>query len=420
MMRACLTQKLQRWFIIALTVGVFTSGLGFVPKVSAVPVFIQVKSASANSTTVSAAYSPAPIANHLLVVVCATRTTSTGATTFTTPTGFTLARNNSGSTVFQSIFYKISDGTESTVQCSASRKGRMFIQVYEYAGNTAANVLQTTGTSTGTSTTVSTGSVTTTSANAILLGAVVKNSGGAATTWSSGFTERVDVLATGRYFGVDYFPTTINTYSSGATSSTNANWLGQIAAFNLMPIILSADIVDAAGVPVAAPAVAMATQTFGFGCQTSTGTIGSATQKIRVNNTTATPGWVLSIAPTAAAASAKWSDGTNSYDVNDPTSAGCSDGADGDALAGQLTINPSTVTLTPATGCTNTGITLGTSTALSQGVTDAVTIATGGATAGINCYWDITGVSVSQTIPAEQAVSTTGYTLSLTLTIIAQ
>ena len=409
--------KHARWIAVVGAVMLYVQVIAVQPA-SAVAIFLQVKTTTANSTIADVTYSPSPAANHLLVVICSTRTTLIGTTTFTPPTGFTLARNNSGSTVFQSIFYKIADGTETTVRCQASRSGRMLAQAYEYSGNIAAasTVLQATGTNTGTSTTVSTGSVTTTTPNTLLVGGIVKNSGGAAASWSNGFTERVDLLATGRYFGVDLFPNATGTYSSTATSTTTANWLGQIAAFNLLPIQLTTDIVDTNGASVTSPAVTMSSKTFDFVCQTSTGSFGTSTQKVRVSNTTASPAWTLSIAPTNGPADT-WSDGTQKYDMNDPTSGGCGDGADADAFAGQLTINPSVATIAPGTGCTNTGVTLGASGALNQGVVDSVTIMQGSSSATLNCYWDVTGVALSQTIPAEQAVSA-DYKLSLMLTIV--
>ena len=83
-----------------------------------------------------------------------------------------------------------------------------------------------------------------------------------------------------------------------------------------------------------------------------------------------------------------------------------------------MTINPATGTLTPSGGCTNTGLTLGSSGAFNQGSLDSITLVTAGASSGTSCYWDLTGVGVSQTIPAEQAVAS-DYNLNMTLSIIA-
>jgi hypothetical protein len=153
-----------------------------------------------------------------------------------------------------------------------------------------------------------------------------------------------------------------------------------------------------------------------FSCQTVTGTLGASTQKIRVNNTTNNPAWTISIAATGGA-TANWSAGTPKYDFNDTNGSGCTDGADADSLGGDLTIDPSVGTDTPQSGCTTTGVTLGSSAAFNEGTTNTITLASGGATAGINCYWDFTGISLSQKVPATQQAGT--YSIGMTLTIVA-
>ena len=50
-------------------------------------------------------------------------------------------------------------------------------------------------------------------------------------------------------------------------------------------------------------------------------------------------------------------------------------------------------------------------------MTDSITLVTAGSTSGTNCYWDMTGITVSQTIPLEQAVAS--YTIDMTLTVTA-
>ena len=59
---------------------------------------------------------------------------------------------------------------------------------------------------------------------------------------------------------------------------------------------LTVDIVDDGGAPVASPVLTMEETTFSFDYQTATGTFGISTQKIRVENTTASPQWGLTIA----------------------------------------------------------------------------------------------------------------------------
>lgn len=186
---------------------------------------------------------------------------------------------------------------------------------------------------------------------------------------------------------------------------------------------LATDIRDSNRDPVASPSVAMSTKTLSFTClsggSASTGTIGSASQRIYVDNPDAADnGWTLAVAATSGA-TAVWSDGgSNTYDFNDPTSSGCSDSADADLVAGQLTINPSAgSTTTDYSGSSTTGISLGSSTSFVQGTTDSITFVTAAGTSADIWRGYFTGISISQTIPAEQAAAS--YTLGFTITVAA-
>jgi len=183
---------------------------------------------------------------------------------------------------------------------------------------------------------------------------------------------------------------------------------------------LVTDIRDASRVTVASPSFAMTGTTFSFNCQTSTGTLGSAAQRIYVDNPgAANAGYTLTLAATAGA-TGLWNNSgdTQSFDFNDPTGAGCTDGADADAKGGQLTVNPAASTLTTdCTTCTVTGITKGASTAYSQAVTDSVTLLTAAAGSDDIGRWYLTGVGLSQTLPGEQPNES--YTINLTATVTA-
>jgi hypothetical protein len=213
----------------------------------------------------------------------------------------------------------------------------------------------------------------------------------------------------------------------GASMETNVStttliqgWNADFAFLRYIPPAgtLTSDIVDASGVTVASPSLSMSTVAAGNSCQTTTGTFGVSAQKIRVTNTTATPGWTLSIAATSGVSS-NWSSGTASYDFNDSSGsqAGCSDGGDADSIAGQLSLNPSVGTITPQGGCSSTGVSKGSSSAFSQGVTDNITLLSASGSAQTNCYWDLTGVNLSQTIPSFEAPGT--YSLNMTMTVVA-
>lgn len=189
---------------------------------------------------------------------------------------------------------------------------------------------------------------------------------------------------------------------------------------------LSTDIMDASRVSVGSPSVAMSAKSFSFDCQAggsaSTGTFGTNTERIYVSNGDAADnGWTLTIAATGGA-TARWQNGGASQfmDFNDPTgsTAGCTDGGDADTTPGQLTLDPNAGTLTAdCAACTTANVTKGSSTGFNQGTVDSVTILN--AAAGSNDVWRgyLTGVGVSQTVPAETPAD--AYTLDLTLTVTA-
>ena len=169
--------------------------------------------------------------------------------------------------------------------------------------------------------------------------------------------------------------------------------------------VLSLDIVDGVGDVVTTPTVGFSSVSYSFVAQDTTGTLGTASEKIRVTNATSTASWSLNIAATGGV-SAVWSDGgTNTHPYNDVTSAD----------NGRLTVDASGATLTAVDGeCTTTDITKGTSDTFINGSADSIDLLTAGGTADIGCRWDLTSVSLTQRIPALQEVAT--YTLDMTLT----
>lgn len=96
----------------------------------------------------------------------------------------------------------------------------------------------------------------------------------------------------------------------------------------------------------------------------TTGTLGTSSQKIRVDNATANPQWSATIAATGGT-TALWSAGTPKYDFNDPT-ANAVDGGDTDSYGGRLSLDPLSGTLTPQSGCSNTGVSKGSSNSFSE------------------------------------------------------
>lgn len=181
---------------------------------------------------------------------------------------------------------------------------------------------------------------------------------------------------------------------------------------------LTVDVVNSSGVPVASPSRPMTTTGFGFECQTTTGQIGVGQQRVRVDNGTGNAEWNLTIAATGGPTDT-WDAGANDYDFNDPggSPAGCGDGGDTDGLAGQLEFDLSAINITEQSGCSENGLTSGSSVGFEEGVTDSVTLMTAGSTADTGCYWDFRNMDVSQQIPPEQINDS--YSINLTITVTA-
>lgn len=168
---------------------------------------------------------------------------------------------------------------------------------------------------------------------------------------------------------------------------------------------ISTSIRDAAGALVGAPTFPMGSVVQSTSIQTSTGTFGDDAQRITVDNPSGSitgGAWTLTLNATAPGTS-QWTSGSDNYAYN------------GTAATGQLTVNPAAGTLTAVTG-SSTGVTLGTSSAFS-GVTP-VTLAT--ASSSTATIWNgyITGIGLSQSIPASQALGS--YSLPMTQTVTAQ
>lgn len=414
-------RRLKAWF------GIIVLALGLVvvappERAFAVPVHVQsAANASHNTNPVTATLGAGATAGNLLVAFCAADT----GTITTAPAGYTLIRSDT-TTRTQAAYYRIATGGETTASCTTSSSFNG-VQIHEFSGIDTANPLMAHNTATGTSTSPSSGSVTTTETDALLVAGVVIGGQTAFSAWNNTFTERADIAIGGgsppsriTVGGATRVVAATGTYSTTATAGASGSWRGQIIAFRASTTIpvLGVDIVDATGTPVASPSASLAAATAGFNCQAVAGTLGVSAQRIRITNTTASPAWTVAIAASSGA-TATWSSGTYVYDFNDPSGApaGCADGADADNRPGQLSISPAAGTIAPQTGCTNTGVTSGSNSAFNQGVTDSITLISASTSAGTNCYWDFTGIGLSQTIPAAQPAGS--YTLGLTLTVTA-
>lgn len=166
---------------------------------------------------------------------------------------------------------------------------------------------------------------------------------------------------------------------------------------------LSTDIRDSGGGVLSTPTFSMNSASVSNSQQTITGTFGESAKRITVDNPGgANSGWTLTLGATTPS-TAKWVSGGNNYAFNGAS-----------ASVGQLTVDASAGTLTSVTG-TSTGITKGSSATYSG--TTPIAILT--ASAGSDDIWlgYITGVGLSQTIPASQPAGT--YTIDMTQTVTA-
>lgn len=191
--------------------------------------------------------------------------------------------------------------------------------------------------------------------------------------------------------------------------------------FTINPGTLTVDIVDGSYAVVSSPSVVFSPTTFSFACQTPgvTGIFGTATQQMYIKNPDAADsGWAVSLA--ASAPTAFWDSTGTDVDFNDPTTSGCTDGADVDTLKGQLTVNASVGTLAAGAcaTCATTNITKGSSNAFNQGTTDSITLLTAASNSDDIGDWTLQGVSLSQTIPAETAAAS-DYDINMTLSVVA-
>ncbi len=191
-----------------------------------------------------------------------------------------------------------------------------------------------------------------------------------------------------------------------AVGSSTAAYAALTATSTLSQTItagtLSTDIRNGSNVIVGSPSFSMNSATLSTSQQTVTGTFGTSTQRVSVDNPGgANSGWTLALNATTPGTGV-WTSGGNTYAYN------------GTAAAGQLTVNPSVSTLSVLTG-NGTNIAKGTSTAFTS--TTPITLLT--AAAGADDIWNgyLTGVGLSQTIPASQPAGT--YTISMTQTVTA-
>lgn len=163
---------------------------------------------------------------------------------------------------------------------------------------------------------------------------------------------------------------------------------------------LSTDVRDGSNAIVGSPSFSMAARNVSTAQQSTTGTFGTATQRISVDNPGGSNnGFSLALCATVPG-TGKWDDGaSHNYLYN------------GTAGTGQLTVDPSVSTWTAVVG-TTTSITKGTSSTFTS--TTPISLAT--TSAALEDIWNgyVTGIALTQTIPANTPAGT--YTISMTQT----
>jgi len=189
-----------------------------------------------------------------------------------------------------------------------------------------------------------------------------------------------------------------------------------IAGLNNATPFLDVGFVDSSGFNVLSPSVLLGSKPFSLADSVISGVLGVPEERLRVTNISNNDLWTVSIAAedpldlwTGAVTGAE-------YDFNDPTIASA-DGGDTDLFGGQLDIDPSSGSISPESGCASTGISLGSSASFEEGVVDSITLLSSDVTAEVDCYWELTDVSLTQGIPAEQSVDE--YSIDMVVSIIA-
>ncbi len=164
--------------------------------------------------------------------------------------------------------------------------------------------------------------------------------------------------------------------------------------------------------PVSNPTVSFPAQNYSFSCNTSTATLGDSNDLINVTNlASGINTWNIALAATGGT-SATWTGTTHTTDTyayNNTAGSGCT--------SGDLTVNPAagTITLDCNSACTsnNSTVSLGASAAFNGSTTTSVTLMSD--TAGTAWEGYVTGIGLSQTIPA--LTPSDSYTLPMTITL---
>lgn len=190
-----------------------------------------------SNTAVAASFTGTPTAGNLLIAVVGNRDASGSPTT---PSGWTVARDDSGNTPGQIIYYKIAGASEPTTVTVSGYPAvvSLGIHLYEYSGVDASSPLAGVTLVSGSGTTASSGSVNTSRDGALVLVGFTAAAGTDYSGWTSGFVEEWDFANGGApagratYAGADLVTGAAGAYSTSATLGASADWIGHVLVVN--------------------------------------------------------------------------------------------------------------------------------------------------------------------------------------------
>lgn len=210
------------------------------------PGIVQVQKASNKCNTTSSvtctatATISAATAGNMIIAVCSGE--NGGAVPSLSITGYTSALSaTSNSRMSQQIFYKVAAGGETSVACvvtgSGSNTTTGYVTAFEYSGIDTASPIDKTASTTGASEyPVSGTTATTAQADELLIaGLSMDEQSISFSGWTNGFTEESDqqqINPGGSGVGVaSRISTATGAYSTAATPTSAADWIGQIVTF---------------------------------------------------------------------------------------------------------------------------------------------------------------------------------------------
>jgi hypothetical protein len=182
------------------------------------------------------------------------------------------------------------------------------------------------------------------------------------------------------------------------------------------PNNVSVTFIDPYGSQIYAPYIPMDSTQAQVYSQTVSGTMGDGMSRIRIYSPKGNSPWSLSLSPLKGE-KALWEGDSGTYDTNDPSPRG-KDGPDQDSVGGQMSFDFSNASALPSIGCKSSDISLGEDTAFIENVSHSVELAFSNTVSKEkDCFWDIFGIQLQQTVPPQQPPG--NYSLDIVLTITA-